>query len=53
MDDILKKAMFQEVSVVLEQIEEIIEKYGYSGDLVYTAAFGVLEEQGEEGIAGA
>lgn len=48
MDDILKKAMFQEVNVVLEQIEEIIEKYGYSGDLVYTAAFGVLEEQGEE-----
>ena len=47
MDDILKKAMFQEVHDVMEQIEEIAQKYGYSGELVYTAAFGVIEEQGE------
>lgn len=47
MDDILKKAMFQEVHGLMEQIEDICQKYGHSGELVYTAAFGVMEEQGE------
>ena len=40
MDDILKKAMFSEVSEVMERIEEITKKYNHCGDLVYTAAFG-------------
>lgn len=48
MDDILKKAMFSEVSEVMERIEEITKKYNHCGDLVYTAAFGFLEEEGEE-----
>ena len=48
MDDILKKAMFQEITEVLEQIDGIIEKYGHSGQLVYTAAIGLLEEEGED-----
>lgn len=47
MDDILKKAMFEEVAEVMEQIEGIAKKYKHSGDLVYTAAFGFLEEEGE------
>jgi len=48
MDDILKKAMFSEIAGVMETIEEITKKYNHSGDLVYTAAFGFLEEEGEE-----
>ena len=47
MDDILKKAMFSEVADVMERIEEITEKYKHSGELVYSAAFGFLEEEGE------
>jgi hypothetical protein len=48
MDDILKKTMFQEISSVMEQIEGITEKYGHSVDLVYTLAFGLLEDEGED-----
>lgn len=48
MDDILKKAMFDEVADVLAQVEEIAEKYKHSGELVYSTAFGYLEEEGEE-----
>ena len=47
MDDILKKAMFEEVADVLAQVEEIAEKYKHSGELVYSTAFAYLEEEGE------
>lgn len=48
MDDVLKKAMFTEVKDLMQQIEDVVEKYRHSGELVYTAAFGILEEEGEE-----
>lgn len=47
MDDVLKKAMFTEVQDLMQQIEEVVNKYRHSGDLVYTAAFGLLEEETE------
>lgn len=46
MDDILKKTMYKEVQGLLEQIEDVVNKYNYSEEIVYTAAFGVLEEEG-------
>jgi len=48
MDDILKKAFRQEVEEVFERIEEIVNKYNHSGEIVYTAAFGMVEEEDEE-----
>ena len=48
MDDILKKAMRTEVSDLIDQIENIVEKYGSSNDIVYTVAVGFVEEQDED-----
>tara|TARA_R110002074_G_scaffold170807_4_gene333142 strand:+ start:348 stop:626 length:279 start_codon:yes stop_codon:yes gene_type:complete len=47
MDDILKKTMFTELKDVLVEIEDIVAKYNTSGDVVYTAAFGVVDEGDE------
>tara|TARA_R110002074_G_scaffold30333_3_gene86001 strand:- start:6359 stop:6637 length:279 start_codon:yes stop_codon:yes gene_type:complete len=47
MDDILKKTMYKEVQDLLDQISSVVEKYNYSEELIYTAAFGMLEEEGE------
>ena len=53
MDDVLKKAMFTEVQDLMQQIDEVVYKYKHSGDLVYTAAFGLLEEETEDTTTGA
>lgn len=44
MDDILKEAMRGELQDVFERIEEIIDKYKASVELVYTMSVGYIEE---------
>ena len=44
MDDILKEAMRDELQDVFERIEDIIDKYKASVELVYTMSVGYIED---------
>jgi predicted Co/Zn/Cd cation transporter (cation efflux family) len=48
MDDILKKTMFEEIDAAFEQIEEIVQKYNMSSNIVYMGCVGVCEEIEED-----
>ncbi len=48
MDDILKKTMFEELDECFEQIEAIVAKYNTSGNVVYMACVGAMEEEEED-----
>lgn len=47
MDDILKKTMFEEIDGVFEQIEQIVQKYNASNNIVYMGVVGLCEEPEE------
>ena len=48
MDDILKKTMFEEIDSVFEQIEEIVDKYNMSGNIVYMGCVGLIEDESDD-----